>query len=157
MSLARCKFPSARAKSAALADFMRRYGDDLPEAVIKKATAVDTLGLWTALCDERGVAAAAHHERNDWYLCTLKNAAVRPDLRGRGIGRDLYRRITDRALADPACLVLAADITYDNVPSIRALRRAGFATVNRFCWQRGQKPANILHFVRLPPRGKSCP
>lgn len=97
------------------------------------------------------------YEHNDWYLCTLKNAAVRPDQRGKGLGRELYKRTTANAARNANCLVLAADVTHDNVPSIRALHRNGFSTVNRFCWQRGQKPANIMHFVRLPPKGGSCP
>jgi len=117
-----CKFPSAKAKSKAVADFLQAHGDDLPAAVLKKATAVDQLKKWTTVCDARGVAAAMRYENNDWYLCTLKNAAVRPDLRGKGLGRELYRQTTERATRDPRCLVLAADVTYDNVPSIRALR-----------------------------------
>ncbi len=96
------------------------------------------------------------YEHSDWYLCTLKNAAVRPDLRGKGIGSKLYKSTASNALKDSRCMVLAADVTYDNIPSVKALRRAGFITVNRFCWDKGQKPANIMHMVKLPPRGARC-
>ncbi len=152
-----CKFPSSRAKTEALSSFLREHGDGVPEADIKKATATGEHRNWTAFCDGKGITAAMRYQQNDWYLCTVKNAAVRPDLRGRGIGRELYKQATANAHRDSRCLVLAADVTYDNVPSVRALRRAGFETVNRFCWQRGQKPANIMHMVKMRTRGSSCP
>lgn len=114
----RCKFPTAAAKTEAIARFMRAYGDALPESVIKKAS--------------------------------------RTDLRGRGLGRKLYQDAAANAGRDRACPVLAADVTYDNIPSLRAIRGAGFSRVNRFCWQRGEKPADILHFVRLVPRNGKC-
>ena len=155
---ATCTFPTAKAKSQAIGDFLRRHGDGLPEPVLRKATAVDKLKSWTTFCDHQGIAAAMRHEHTDWYLCTLKNAAVRPDLRGRGLGRELYQRTTESASRDPKCLVLAADVTHDNAPSIKALRRAGFQEVNQFCWGRDEKPASILHLVRLPPtKGSKCP
>lgn len=151
-----CKFPNAAAKTAAIKDFLTKHGDDLPAEVIKKASATDQHRRWTLYCDGNGVAAGMRYEQNDWYLCTLKNAAVRPDLRGKGIGRVLYKQTADSALKDKGCLVLAADVTYDNKPSVKALMRAGFNTVNRFCWAKGQKPANVMHMVKLPTKGGSC-
>lgn len=156
-AVAVCKFTSARAKSQAIAAFMRAHGDDLPPEVLRKATSVDKLRTWVTLCDEKGLAAAMRYEHNDWYLCTLKNAAVRPDLRGRGLGRELYQQTTARASGNPSCLVLAADVTYDNMPSIKALQRSGFHKVSRFCWKRGEKPADVMHMIRLPATDSSCP
>lgn len=157
MTLKACKFSTARAKSEAIGKFLREHADDLPEADIKKSVAVDRLGKWVAYCDEPAkVAAVMRYDPNDWYLCTLKNAAVRPDLRGQGIGTKLYEDTARKALADKGCLVLAADVTTTNQPSIRALRRVGFKEVSRFCWAPGQKPADVMHFVKLPPIGEKC-
>lgn len=152
-----CKFPSSAAKTAALGKFLREHADDLPASAIAKATATGEHKKWTTFCDDQGITAAMRYEHNDWYLCTVKNAAVRPDMRGKGLGRELYKQTTANAHKNKDCLVLAADVTHDNVPSIKALRRAGFETVSRFCWQRGQKPANIMHMVKLPTRGSKCP
>lgn len=155
-TLPACKFPTAKAKSQAIASFLRAHGDDLPEAAIKKTTAVDVLNTWVTFCDGQGIAAAMRYEHNDWYLCTLKNAAVRPELRGRGIGSRLYQQTAGKALRNKDCKVLAADVTTANVPSVRALERAGFTAINEFCWSAGQKPAKILHYVRVPPKGGTC-
>jgi len=152
-----CKFPTGAAKSQALAAFMQKHGDDLPASAIKKATATDQLGKWETICDATGIVGAMRYENSDWYLCTVKNAAIRPDMRGKGLGSKLYAATALRARNNPSCLVLAADVTHDNIPSMKALTRIGFRTVNRFCWGRGQKPAHVLHFVQMPPQGKTCP
>jgi len=49
-------------------------------------------------------------------------------------------------------LVLAADITYDNTPSKRIFEKNGFEEVTRFCWGQGAKPADIMHYVRMPAK-----
>lgn len=152
-----CKFQSSKAKTSAIAEFLQKHGDGLPDHAVKSATKTEEHKGWTAFCDDKGIVAAMRYQHNDWYLCTLKNAAVRPDMRGKGIGRELYKQTADRARKDARCLVLAADVTYDNVPSIKALRRAGFDTVSRFCWKGGEKPSNMMHFVKLPTKGSKCP
>jgi len=145
-----------------LRTFLRRHADDLPPESIRSATVRSKLENWLVRCDDRGILAAARVDPNDWYLCTLKNAAVRPDARGRGVGRQLYMDLTQKALGlrtlegHLRCHVLAADVTSDNVPSIRAIERAGFRPVNEFCWARGQKPATVMHYVRLAPKDRSC-
>jgi GNAT superfamily N-acetyltransferase len=157
-SVKACRFPSSRQKTRALTEFLRQYADELPAAVIKKAAASDEHRKWETVCDSRGeIAAAMRYEHNDWYLCTLKNAAVRPDMRGQGIGGAMYVRTAQRAAQNPMCKVLAGDVTHDNLPSIRAIRRAGFRSVGRFCWGKGQKPADIFHLILLPPsNGDRC-
>jgi len=131
--------------------FLRAHGDDLPPAELLKATR--KMPEWVTWCDQKGLAAVVRVAQNDWFLCTLKNAAVRPDLRGRGIASKQYSTAAARALANRSkfCKVLAADVTYDNVPSIKAAERAGFKRINRFCWSKGEKPAGIYHFVLSPP------
>lgn len=152
-----CKFPTAKEKSAAIREFMREHGDDLPPDVLYKSTAVDKLGRWVTYCDEeKAIAAAMLYEHNDWYLCTLKNAAVRPDLRGKGLGSKLYADTAALANKNPSCKVLAADVTSTNEPSIKALKRVGFKTISQFCWAKGEKPADVMHFVKLPPMGGKC-
>lgn len=151
-----CKFSSNKQKTAALADFLRKYGDGLPENAIRKASVSSEHRKWVTKCDAQGIAAAVRYDHNDWYLCTLKNAAVRPDLRGKGLGSAIYKEAVKTAHKDPSCLVLAGDITSDNKASIAAAKSAGFKTVNRFCWANGEKPADILHFVKLTPTGDKC-
>lgn len=139
----------------ALAKFLRKHADDLPPSAIKKAVA--DLQSWVTWCDRKGIGAIMRVEQNDWYLCTLKNAAVRPDLRGKGLGTKLYKATAQKAKSKDSCLVLAADVTATNTPSIKALERAGLKRVNRFCWPKGKRPADILHYVKIHPKGKSCP
>ena len=109
---------------------------------------------WVLQCDcddPSQVVAGVHYEPSDWYLCTVKNLAVARDRRGEGLGREITQDIAAKASQDPDCLVLAADVTYDNTPSIRSLQTAGFRQVGRFCWEQGEKPADIMHLVRFQP------
>jgi RimJ/RimL family protein N-acetyltransferase len=48
-------------------------------------------------------------------------------VRGRGLGTELVRTLTSWALAQPGCTAVVADVLADNLPSRRALERAGFA------------------------------
>ncbi len=160
--LTRCSARNPRTLNS-LRSFLRTHGDDLPEKAIRKATAPDTHKRWLTLCDRSGaVKAAIRYEPNDWYLCTMKNAAVAPELRGRGIGKYIYRQTAEAALAArgdggyPLCHVLAGDVTFDNVASRKAAEGAGLHAVNKFCWGKGQKPAEILHYVRVRPQGNRC-
>jgi len=135
-----------------LTKFMVNYSD-FPASEARKA--VRDMREWDVWCDREGeIIAAARVAQSDWYLCTLKNAAVRPDQRGKRLGSKLYRGITDRALRSPNCLVLAADVTSTNLPSIKALERVGFKTVNKFCWSKNDPPGDILHYVKMPPKGR---
>lgn len=56
----------------------------------------------------------------------------------------------------PRCLVLGADVTYDNTPSIRMLQANGFEVTGEFCWSKGQKPANEIQLVRFKPKDHQC-
>lgn len=153
-----CRFSTPQKKASALRRFLREYGDGLPAEAVKKAVAKDALPTWSVFCDEKGVTAAMRYEHNDWYLCTVKNAAVRPDQRGKGYGSMLYQETVKNALQNESCKVLAADVTSSNTPSVKALERAGFKKVNEFCWAEGEKPADIVQFVRLPVSARgTCP
>lgn len=148
------KLRKCRVTRTKLAQFLRKYADDLPASAIRKA--VQHPKDWTVRCDAKGIGAVMRSEQNDWYLCTLKNAAVRPDLRGQGHGSRLYRDTANSARHNRSCLVLAADVTSTNSPSIRALKRVGFKKVETFCWKKGERPADVLHFVKLSPKGGKC-
>lgn len=146
-----CPRPKLQAK---LRGFLVAHADFPAEKV---AEAVVDLDQWEAWCDQQGeVVAAIRVEQSDWYLCTLKNAAVRPDQRGKRLSSKIYMALTKRALQSPSCAVLAADVTFDNVKSIAALERAGFQKVNRYCWMPGEKPADILHYIRMPAKNDKC-
>lgn len=145
-------------KLQAVRKFLATHGDDIPAEDIPKAANESNLSNWTVLCDAaEKVAAAMRWEQNDWYLCTIKNAAVRPDLRGKGIGSRMYKEVADHALQQPNCHMLAGDITEDNIGSIRAAEKAGMVKVSDFCWMKGSKPARVYHFVRYRPSNASCP
>lgn len=149
-----CRWYSREKKRETIQRFLRDHGDDLPEEDIQKSTNEENLDKWVTFCDTPGrIAGAMRYEGQDWYLCALKNAATRPDVRGRGIGKKVYSKTMRTALQDDQCLVLTADVTWDNYPSKKLLERMGFKAVNRFCWAEGEKPADVLHYVRIPPKG----
>lgn len=154
----KCRFPSDRAHSEALSSFIRAFGDDIPEDMIREATRPEKLSNWKTFCDcddPAKIVSGGHWERSDWYLCTVKHIATHRDYRGRGLGKAIVRDVVKDAFSK-GCLVLGADITVGNIPSERIFKGAGFEVVNNFCWGRGEKPANILHYVRMPPKDGKC-
>jgi len=146
--------------------FLREHGEGLPEDAIQRMTADEFRGNWATRCScdkPKEIIAAAHYEPLDWFLCGIKGLAVKEVLRWKGIGRQMTQEIVEKAsravdkAGRPRCLVLAADVTYDNVRSLRCLRRAGFEHVGEFCWAKGEKPADILHLARFKPtKDKAC-
>ena len=48
-------------------------------------------------------------------------------VRGRGLGTEMVRTLTGWALSQPGCTSVVAEVLADNLPSRRALERAGFA------------------------------
>ncbi len=88
-----CKPPAKK-----LRQFLKEFGDGIPDKEILSATTKQKMKNWTGYCDKDGIVSAARYDPNDWYLCTLKNAAVRTDRRGEGIGRKLYLEVTKKAL-----------------------------------------------------------
>lgn len=152
-----CNFKSKIKKKRQLAQFLEKYGDSLPKSAIKKAT-TSMLDHAEMLCNEHNeIIASAQWEKNDWYLCTLRYAATHPDYRGKGIAS----QITDQVIAnakkahnannEPSCLVLAADVTTDNIASKKILIKRGFRPVTQFNFDVPQKrlmgKTDILHFV----------
>ncbi len=154
-----CQFPGLDAERKARLEFLQNHGDDLPTDVIEGMLGADHWDNWVVKCDcdtPDKIAAVAHWEGTDWYLCTIKGLAVRQDLRGMGLGRGVTQETIDSASeakrnGDLRCLVLAADVTYDNMPSQRVFERVGFQNVGEFCWGKDEKPASILHMVRFKP------
>jgi len=142
-----------------MATFLRQYGDDLPEQVIAEAVLDEMLPRWHMRCsceDPTEIVAAAYWKPSDWYLCTISGLAVKTELRGKGLGREAVRDVADKAAEDPRCLVLAADVTYDNERSKRSLRSAGFQDVSRFCFGESEKPTDIMHYIRYKPTDQQC-
>lgn len=155
-----CSFDSQDEERKVLSSFLREYGDNLPEDVIERSVSNTILPNWSSRCDctnPKKIISVAHYEVNDWYLCTVKGMAVRMEERGKGYGRKIAQQVVDHASLNPKCVVLAADVTSDNESSLKALRRAGFQQVSHFCWEKGAKPADILHLVRFHPVDGSCP
>lgn len=74
----------------------------------------------------------------------------------KGYGTQIIKELIDKATQEGA-KVIAADITYDNKASLRMAEKAGFKPVSRFCWAKGEKPADIVHLVLYPPEdGNKC-
>ena len=149
-----CHFGSKAEQRKKIADFLRTYGDDIPEWAIKKS--VRDLKNWHTLCDcneSSKIISQMKWEQSDWYLCTLKNLATHPDYRNMGLASEISRGTIDQALNDPKanCLVLAVDITMSNKRSIAVAEKQGFRKVTEFSGK-GIKPAQVLHWVRYAPR-----
>lgn len=141
-----------------IASFLRDFGDNIPESDIKEATKKSKLSKWHAICDcktKRRIMSAGRWDKSDWYLCTIKNVATDKDFRGQGLGKEIVKKAMEQAI-DEGCLVLAADVTVDNIPSRKIFEDLKFRKVNTFCWRKGEKPANILHYVKIPPTGDRC-
>lgn len=156
-----CKFTNHEEERQARKKFLIDYGDDLPEDIITDMVSDKIWEGWAVKCNcanPKEIVAAGHYKPTDvWYLCTLQGFAVKKEWRGKGLGRETTLEVTNNALENPDCLVLAADIAFDNIPSLKTLRRAGFDTAGEFCWGKGKKPANILHLVKVKPtKDKTC-
>lgn len=150
-----CRMDSKK-KVASLRKLLRDYGDK-PPSEIPKEVRKETLKNFETICDCKGnVIAAVKQEQTDWYLWTLMDLATHGEHRKKGYGTEVTMRAINKAVKSGA-KVIAADITFDNKPSKKIFKKLGFKQVNRFCWAKGKKPADILHFVLIPPTGTKCP
>jgi len=153
----KCDFFNDQEKADRIKSFLREHGDKLPEEVIEQAVEGDSLSNWSLMCDDNNeIASGVTYKENDWFLCTLKNLATRPDMRRQGLAKMVTEDVIEKAKQNPSCLVLASDITFDNEGSKKTIEKFGFKEVSRFCWAKGEKPADILHYVRFPPDGTEC-
>jgi len=142
-------------RARAIRELLRKDGDKVPESDIRKVTP-STLDEWVVKCDCDGnLVGAMRTKKTDWYLWTIKNGVVKKGLQGHGIGTKLLKEVVEKSI-DQGAKVLAADITFDNVKSQRMAKSRGFKKVSKFCWNKGDKPANILHYVLYPPTGNKC-
>ena len=155
--MAECNFKNTEEKARLLQEHLRKYGDSIPERAILEATSGENLEHWVTECDDDGdLLSGITWANNDWFLCTLHYLATATEQRGKQLGSKVTAKAVEQAKANPNCLVLAADITYSNEPSKRIFKKLGFEEKNRFCWAPGEKPADILHFVKMPPDGAVC-
>lgn len=135
---------------------LKKYGDK-PVSEINKEVREGNLNEWVTRCDCTGnIVGAMRTEKTDWYLWTVKDAVVEKRLQGSGIGTAMLKDCVKKAVKDGA-KVLTADITYDNIKSKKMVKKLGFKPVTRFCWAKGKKPADIVHYVLYPPVGTKCP
>lgn len=156
-----CNFADREAEREARRQFLKDYGDNRPDPIINDMVSDELWDAWATLCDcndPTRIFAVAHYEPTDWYLCTIKGLAVKPEERRKGLGREVAGKVIKEAQTNPNCLVLAADVTFDNIASQKSLTRYGFEPVGEFCWGKGEKPADILlHLVRFKPtEDKTC-
>lgn len=151
-----CSCPVDKKKRTRLIrELLRKHGDEVPESVIRKITP-KTLDQWVTKCDCKGnIIGAMRTDKTDWYLWTIKNAVVDKKHRGKGVGTKLLKESVKKSIKQGA-KVLAADITYDNISSKKMIEKVGFKPVSRFCWAKGKKPADIVHYVLYPPVGTKC-
>ena len=153
-----CRFNSESEKKALVKDFLKKYGDNLPPEALNKAETL--INNFVLECDTNNdiTSAVTYEPKTDWYLCTIRYLATHADHRKKGLGLKVATEVIENAKKNPNCLVLAADIDFDNMFSKKVFERLGFTERTRFCWGAGQKPADILHYVKFPPQadGKSC-
>lgn len=155
--MAECNFKNTEEKIRLLQEHLRKYGDGVPERAILEATSGENLEHWVTECDDDGnLLAGITWINNDWFLCTLHYLATAAEQRGKYLGTKVTTEAAKDAMANPNCLVLAADVTYNNEPSKRIFKKLGFEEKSRFCWGPGEKPADVLHFVKMPPTGDTC-
>lgn len=157
----KCRFSSKEEKARNVRKLLRVANDKLPQSEIRKATKPKIMGKWVVVCDRNNPKKAisgVRYEKTDWYLATIKNLGTDPDYRGLGLGTLVTERVMKRATRGPmGAKVLATDITDINRPSQRVVEKLGFKRVNKFCWKKGENPADILHYVYYPPIfGKIC-
>lgn len=152
-----CNF-AGKQKRQEVAAFLKENGDSLPAEAIKEATSKKMIDNWSLLCNDRGeIVSGVTYMYNDWYLCTVHYLATKASDRGKGHGSKVTAGVIEKMMNDDRCLVLAADITFDNAPSKRIFEKNGFKPVDRFCWKKGEKPADIVHYVKMPTKGSaSC-
>lgn len=155
-----CKMVKNReTKAMKIWNFLSKNGDGLPEEALKEATSGKVLDNWTLLCDEEDqIVSGVTYVNNDWYLCTIHYLATRKEDQRKGFGSKVMERAIGRMKKDDSCLILAADVTYDNEGSKKIFRKNGFNEVSRFCWKEGEKPADVLHYVKMNPgnQGTNC-
>lgn len=149
----RCSFKSPEEKREAIREFVRKYGDGIPEDALNEAVSPKNLDKWFLRCNEMNelVSSARYDDNTDWYACTIKNLATRPDYRKKGLGSEVANEAINKAKDIDKCKVLLADITFDNVPSKRIIEHEGFKQVDRFCWKKGEKPSDIMHYILVAP------
>jgi len=153
----KCRWKNLNEGREKIANFLREYGDGLPEDAIEKATETKMVYNFATECDKHNeITALATYDDNDWYLCTVRYLATRPDQRRKGLGKKVINEVMRKAKKDGSCMVMAADITHDNIGSKKIFYKHGFKELNRFCWGKNDKPADILQLVRFPDKGNKC-
>jgi GNAT superfamily N-acetyltransferase len=153
-----CIISDVEEKKEKIREFLRTYGDDLPESAIENAVSDAVIDNWVIECDENGkIISGVTYINNDWYLCTIHYLATDKNFRGRGLGKKVTEEVLRKMMSNQNCKVVTADVTYDNAPSIAVAEKYGFKKVNQFCWMHGQKPAYIMQYVpNKPTTGMEC-
>lgn len=154
----KCQFETDYEKAYAIAKELAAHGD-VPIETVLPAVSADKIDDWEILCDCRDpdrVIAGGRKEKNDWYLVTMKNFFTVPEHRKKGHATEILVRLMDRAKKEVNPAVMAADITFDNEASKATFRKQGFNEVTRFCYEKGEPPADIVHFVRTKAENDKC-
>lgn len=147
-----CRFKNNKQKARSIKKIMECHGD-VPKSEINKAVESKKLRNWSLLCDPKDktrVVSAARTEKALWYQWDLKNLVTHPKFRGHGLGTKVLAKSVKRA-EDRGARVLTADITITNKESIAVAKKSGFKPSFRFCFQKGAKPAYVMHHVLYAP------
>jgi len=148
-----CRFKNKKQKSKAIRRLLSKHGDDIPPKDVKEAAESEKLKNWSLLCNPKNrseVVSAARTEKALWYQWDLKNLVTHPDFRGHGLGTKVLAKSVKRA-EDRGARVLTADITITNKESLAVAKKAGFKPSFKFCFQKGTKPAFVMHHVLYAP------
>ena len=148
-----CQFTSKKEKKQKIREFLSKYGDKLPEVALDKAEKLED--RFVLKCDNNNeIISGITYDKNDWYLCTPRYLATKQSERGKGLGELVTRDIFDNMKKDNACFVISADVTSDNIPSIKINEKMGMRKVNQFLWnpEDPSSKTDVMQFVKFMPR-----
>ena len=137
-----------------------RNSKQTPEGFIPRENEID-INDWELECDDKGDIIAQgnlYSNKGDWYSCTIQKLYVRPDFRGKGIGKNIVKRLIDKAKMRKDkgmddCQILTADVDRNNVASRDLFEKMGFKIRETFCIPGENKKADVLRMSLTGIRG----
>ena len=131
-----------------------------PEGFIPRENEID-INDWELECDDKGDIIAQgnlYSNKGDWYSCTIQKLYVHPAFRGKGIGKNIVKRLINKAKTRKDkgmddCQILTADVDRNNVASRDLFEKMGFKIRETFCIPGENKKADVLRMSLTRLRG----
>lgn len=148
-----CIFKTNEEKKRKIRQFLKDNGDFLPEPALDKAEKLSD--NFVLQCDDNNeIIAGATYEKNDWYLCTARYLATKESERGKRLGYNVSYELFNKMKEDDSCYVINADVSSDNIASIKLNEKFGMRKVNQFLWnpKDPKSETDVMQFVKFIPR-----